>query len=214
MSARTFGLRMHLISFDLPRSIAKESDTIRVSITTIPEENKQHFTVQGRHMRNANLNFLVNVKLPTVEIPDDYVFTGTEKIIVVFRKKSTFWGLPIIASTFINAKDFPKNLTDPIQVQTFNIYEPVQRENKNNYEDHAFIGNYQSPHQAHKIERRIIGRMQVELSLTDSIPLKDINEDDMYTVRKTTSVSSKPHEDFNDENLMFIDNFDEYRQLK
>lgn len=212
MSDHTYGLNMRLISFDLPRNIAKGSDNIRVSITTMPEENKQHFSIQARHMKNANLNFLVNVKLPSEELPDDFVFSGTEKIIVVFRKQSTFWGSPIIASTMISSKEFPKNFTDPIQVKTFNIYEPVQR-NAKNHEDNSFIGTYQKQHPEHKcINRRIIGRMQVELSLTEAVPLKDINEDSMSTVRKATSVI-KAHEDNNDENLMFLDNFDEYRQL-
>lgn len=214
MSDHTFGLNLHLLSFDLPRNVIKEGDTIRVSITTMPEENKQHFSIPARRMRNANLNFNVNVKLPSEGMPDDFVFSGTEKIIICFRKKNSFWGCPIIASTVISSKEFPKNFTDPIQVKTFNVYEPIQNGTRACHEDNSFIGTYEHQNRKQvKIDRRIIGRMQVEMSLHDSIPLKDIDEDDMYTVKKATSVT-KAHEDYNDENLMFIDNFDEYCQLK
>lgn len=77
------------------------------------------------------MKFSVNVTIPQLEIPEGFVSTATEKIIIVFRKKSYFHGDPIIAASVIFAKDLPKNLSEPAQIKLFNIYEPNQN-NENN----------------------------------------------------------------------------------
>lgn len=210
----TYALKIHLISFDLPRSLAKGNDEIRVSITTVPEENKQAFFVPARRMRNANLNFCVNVKIPPDELPDDFIFSGTEKVIVVFRKKNSFFGSPIIASTLIPAKEFPKDLSEPVQIKTLNIYEPLQRGARRRLEDRGFIGTYSKelPQSHPEINRKIIGRMEVQLSLANAVPLKEVREEYMSNIKKASTLGDINDE--NDENIFFYeDKFDEYQQL-
>ncbi|KAK8898372.1 hypothetical protein M9Y10_000657 [Tritrichomonas musculus] len=171
MSINTlFGLNLRVLSFELPRSLIKDNDQVRVSVTTIPEENKQAFTISARQMKDSRITFCVNVNIQRDDIPNDLVFTTTEKIIVVFRKKSLFAHDPIIASTSIHVKDLPKNLSQPAEIKMVNIYEPKkQLEKKNNYQKEIT-----------EKDRKVIGRMQVEMSLTEPVHLKEFKEDQMF----------------------------------
>lgn len=187
----SFGLNLRLLSFELPHNLVKYSDTVRVSITTIPEENKQAFTISARKMKDSNLIFGVNVSIPQENLPKDFVSTSTEEIIFVFRKKTFFGGDPIIASTVINAKELPKNLSEPAIIKTFNIYEPRlkdQDEKHNDYSKSCLV--YNKPR--NNSNRRIVGRMQVQMSLTDPFHLKDLNDDMMFDLdNNTTSIETK-----------------------
>ena len=71
-------MNIHLLSFKLPKDVVKDKEEIRVSITTIPEENKEHFSIEGKKMYNANHVFSLNIT------------NNTRKIIMVFRKKTIF----------------------------------------------------------------------------------------------------------------------------
>lgn len=42
------GLNIHLLTFKLPEKLIHDSDSVRVSITTFPEKNKQNFSVKGK----------------------------------------------------------------------------------------------------------------------------------------------------------------------
>lgn len=176
----SFGLNLRVLSFELSPSLYKYNDDLRVSITTIPEENKQHFTISARKMKDCHLTFGVNVEIPQENLPEGFISTATEKIILVIRRKSFFDSDPIIASTIIPMKDFPKNLSQPPEIKTINLYEKVKKEessrnSKNNYgiiEIHDDSKNLEN--------RRIVGRMQIQMSLTDPFHLKEFGKDCLF----------------------------------
>lgn len=168
----SFGLNLHLLSFELPHNLFKDSDDIRVSIISFPDESKQAFTISARKIKDFQMKFGVNVTIPQLEIPEGFVSTATEKIIIIFRKKSYFHGDPIIAASVIFAKDLPKNLSEPAQIKLFNIYEP-NHNNENNKKNNRFQDSYK------KNDRKIIGKMQVQMSLTDPFHLKSFGNDDL-----------------------------------
>lgn len=109
-----YGLNIHFQSFKLNPALVQKNDKIRVSITTVPELNKDAFVVDYKMMDHVHHFFTVNI---TEE---------TKKIIFVFRKKSFFHNDPIIASTIIHSDAFPKeNDSNNLEVKTVNILEPV-----------------------------------------------------------------------------------------
>lgn len=134
---KMYGLNIHLISFKLNQCLFNETDKVRVSITTFPEQNKEKFLLEAKQMKCVHHFFTVNVT------------KKTSKILFVFRKKSFLQGDPIIASTIVCSKEIP-NLQDSSnkyneEVKTIKIFEPVQS--------------------GHKI-RRVYGEMSVQFSLT------------------------------------------------
>lgn len=177
---KSFGLNLRILSFQLSSNLFKQSDEIRVSVTTIPEENKQNFSIPAHKMKEAKLTFGVNVNICQQDIPNDFVLANTEKIVVVFRKKN-FFSNPIIASTVITAKSFPKNLSEPATAKIFDIFEPINNKNNNNK------------------CRKIVGKMIVEMSLTDPFQLNELKNDKLCDLTCNSLLDDGG----------FIDNFDE-----
>lgn len=138
------GLDVYLQSFTLNKDLFDDDDKIRVSITTIPGENKQSFTIDSKKMNYAHIIFAVNIT------------KKTKKIIFVFRKKNFVKNDPIVASTVIFSNEFPKSKKDTIgtEMKTFNLYEPISDIKKLN-------SPYPYDH------RRVFGEMQVQFKLTE-----------------------------------------------
>ena len=55
------GLNIHLKSFKLNQSIINENDKVRVSITTLPEQNKEAFITEAKQMLYVHHFFTVNI---------------------------------------------------------------------------------------------------------------------------------------------------------
>lgn len=174
------GLSIQLKSFTLPSSIVAPNDTIRISITTIPQQQKEAFCISASEMNCSNIYFNVNIS------------KRTEKIIVVFRKKSFFFQDPIIASTVIHQKDLPHEIGANSQINIeFPIFEPIQASNN-------------------KSHRKIIGHMQLSMSLNPAF----------YEAEGTRRSTSKHHNKHSTENIIpnedEIDNMsllDDFRTL-
>lgn len=182
----SFGLNLSILSFDLPVNLVKESDDIRVSITTLPEKNKQAFTVPARKMKNPYLNFSFNVMIPSENIPKDFISTGTEKVIIIFRKKSFFQSDPIIAYTSIFVNEFPKKISEPIQMKTVAIYKSTQKEemiSKNN----NYNSNYKQNTDSNKNGTRICGKMNIKMTLTDPFKLEKFDDDQLLDIDSNSS---------------------------
>lgn len=152
----TFGLNIHLLSFTLPRDVMKDKDDIRVSITTMPEESKQHFHLRGKKTNYSNHIFSLNVT------------NQTKRIIMVFRKKHLFADDPIIASSTIHMSDFSKFPRNPEElgngaistdVKTLNVYYPLQKQIIEENRQGKNISKY-------NIKRKVLGQMQIQLSFT------------------------------------------------
>ena len=166
------GLNIHLIAFFLPKDIIKEKEQIRVSITTMPDETKQHFSIKGKLMDYTNHLFSLNIT------------NQTEKIIIVFRKKTLLKENPIIASTTINLKDFKEMPNEQIKegiietdVKSFNLYYPLQKQIREEHQQN--------------VKRTIIGNMKIKLSFTT--PFSHVKQDKVCQKSKNNNNQNKSH---------------------
>lgn len=189
-----YGLNIHLHSFDIYSKEIHHNDKIRVSITTVPEEKKQAFIVDADKVNDVHQFFTVNIT------------KQTEKLIVVFRRKSLIRGDPIIASTIIRNEDIPKTRTNCLNapIKQIAIYEPVfgLKNNDNS------VAN-----------RRILGQMKIQLSLEEAFPEEAFSSRYNYNIsriHKGEGYSCVGPFDFNNNNnnensiqnnSLFIDNF-------
>lgn len=124
-------------SFEIIKNIIGPKDKIRVSITTLPELQKQSQTIDFKKMNSISPIF--NIKYNE----------NTEKIIIVFRKKSFLGSQPIIASTFMKTEDLKIFENKTIERKKIRIFEPVNES---------------------KDKREIVGKMIIELSLEEIKP--------------------------------------------
>lgn len=133
-------LNIQFQSIYLSKEIINENDTIRVSITTYPDGQKQAQTVEVKKM---------NVIQPTFKIKMN---NQTEKIIVVFRKQGFFTDDHIIASTVLHSKNIHifKELINN-EHQKVSIYEPIQGKNNNKSNNSK--------------NRRVVGSMEIEFTM-------------------------------------------------
>ena len=150
------GLKIHLFSFSLPKNLIKDTDNIRVSITSIPEKAKQYFYFQGKEMNSIDHIFDLNIT------------NKTEEVIIVFRRKDFLENDPILASTIIHRSDFPlipQNINDLSSdkkitpIRTIKILEPNHKHN-----------------QEQNKQRKTIGKMKAQLSLTVPFPEESDNK--------------------------------------
>lgn len=132
------GLKIHISSFMLNQNIVQGSDKVRISVTTFPEENKELYTMEAKKLSDSHHMFSINIT------------DQTRKILFVFRKKNIFQNDPIIASTIINASEFPyPDDSKNTEVKTIKIYEPIQ---KMSYD---------------RQNRQVVGQMEIKFTITD-----------------------------------------------
>lgn len=179
------GLNIHLLSFSLPNDLIKDRDEVRVSITTMPDESKQHFSLHGKKMNCSNHVFSLNIT------------NKTKHIIMVFRKKTFLSENPIIGSVTIHTKDFPKiprsvdQLCSGIintDVKKVNIYYPLQKQIKE-FEQQSSVP--QSEEEIKKqIKRKVLGQMQIQLSFT--APYSNVNTDKIKKEKSESKKNAEP----------------------
>ena len=138
------GLNIQLRSLQLSNSLYNQNDTIRISITTYPEKNKQAFTINAKQMYKAHHLFTANIT------------EQTTKVVFIFRKKNYLQGDPIIATASISSNEFPKlqNDTRNDQIKSINIYEHIKISPK--------VNGISS------IKPKTVGEMKVQLSLCEA----------------------------------------------
>ena len=146
-------LNIHLFSSNLPENVIKDDEDIRVSITTVPEGQKQHFSLDNSKKSCVDHIFSVNIT------------NNTTKIIMVFRKKMIFTDSPIIASASIHIKDFKevpqKQLTSGMictDIKKLDLYFPLQQQMKEMIKNGQEIKKH--------MERKIIGQMKIQLTFS------------------------------------------------
>lgn len=137
---------IHLFSFSLPQSILKDNEDVRISITSIPDENKQNFTIKKGNDHRANLVFSLKIT------------EKTKKFIIVFRKNSILSNA-IIASSSFHLDDFKnvpnEQITNNViftDIEQINLFYPLQKQKKEENIEHN-----------DEITRRIIGHMEIQL---------------------------------------------------
>ena len=155
----TYELSIQMSSIQLSQTIVSKHETVRVSITTLPERQKQAIHVKAKELRNFNHTFKVNI---TEE---------TEKIIVVFRKKDFFGSENIIASTVIRSEEFKGMVNQQMPmisgINNINIYEPAHQQNekkqtrKNDEYLYEYIGNH-----VNQGTRKVLGQIRAQFILT------------------------------------------------
>ncbi|KAK8845721.1 hypothetical protein M9Y10_020639 [Tritrichomonas musculus] len=140
-------LNIQMQSFELKKGIVQDNDTLRVSVTTLPGEQKQAFSFEAKKMQTTCPFFSVKID------------EKTEKILIVMRKKSFSQKDPIIASTVIQSNQIPMNFNDMAntEMKTINLLEPVQHSGKKN------------------TNRKVIGKFNIQFSLTQELPFNSNN---------------------------------------
>ncbi|KAK8845732.1 hypothetical protein M9Y10_020650 [Tritrichomonas musculus] len=140
-------LNIQMQSFELKKGIVQDNDTIRVSVTTLPGEQKQAYSFEAKKMQTTRPFFSVKIN------------EKTEKILIVMRKKSFSQKDPIIASTVISNKQIPMKFNDiaNTEMKTINLLEPVQHSGKKN------------------TNRKVIGKFDIQFSLTQELPFNNNN---------------------------------------
>ena len=135
-------LNIFMQTLELSPSIVQENDTIRVSVTTLPGEQKQAFTFEAKKIESTRPFFSVKID------------KKTDKLIIVLRKKSFSEKDPIIASTVIKRDQLPTKFNDNTntEMKTIKLLEPVQQNCKKN---------------VHKgSTRKSVGQIELQFSLT------------------------------------------------
>lgn len=159
MESKTYGLNIHLLAFQLIPELMNGNDKIRVSITTLPDEKKQHFSITPKNIGNVHHFFTVNISSETI------------KILFVFRRKNFIQADPIIASTVIKEDQLPKSLNDTnnTEVKSISLLEPIQKIRKENKGKEEVEKNI-------NMQRKIVGTMDVQFELTDPFPEEKIHK--------------------------------------
>lgn len=137
-----YKLKIDLQSFQFTNGIIQENDTVRVSITTLPDERKQALTIDAKKLKNFHHFF-------TISITDQ-----TQRILFVVRKKIFSQNDPIIASSIVLNSQLPKPIgnADDTELKNIFLYEPIQ---------HSCHSNISRNVQ----KRKILGQMQVQFSI-------------------------------------------------
>ncbi|KAK8890990.1 hypothetical protein M9Y10_028192 [Tritrichomonas musculus] len=179
-------LQMH--SFEFFNGLVGSNDTIRVSITTLPDGQKKAMTFDTKKIYAVHPSFTVNFS----EI--------TEKIVIVFRRKSMLSNDHIIASTVINSDEFPQLFKDAesIEMRRINIYEPVQHMSKENKKVAKNL-----------YDRKIVGKMEIQLSLCERFERQNNNlNNQLYSKnnnKQFPKMNSLLNNNKDDSNLLFRD---------
>lgn len=188
-----YGLYIHVQSIHLNQDVIGSNDKIRVSITTVPEENKQAFVIEAKKMDNIHHFFTVNIT------------DQTKKIIIVFRKKSFILNDPIIASTILHSDQFPnfQDKSKNTEIKLIDIYDPLQH----SHQEKSIYSNNQ---------RRNLGRMEIQLSLEEAFPVNNNqNSQQRNPIRNSkrkgnskTSADANQNENIyqNQNDMFFVDN--------
>lgn len=180
------GLNIHLLSFNLPEDIVKENEKIRVSITSIPEGNKQSFSIEKKEINSFSYIFPITAT------------NNTTKIILVFRRQKyddvddhTY--NPIIASTSIHINEFQNIPQSQIisgmmntDIKNINIYYPLQHQVKEMRKRGQEVKNHMS--------RKVLGQVQVQLSFLaqyKNVKVSPVNDYFNYSVKNNKKIPMK-----------------------
>lgn len=131
-------LNIDMFSLELKKNIIQNDDTIRISITALPERSKKNITFEAPYLKKVRPSFSVNIN------------EKTEKILIVFRKKKFSDNDPILGSIVIPKGEFPTNFDDiaNTELKLIDLLEPLQ-------------------HLTDKcVNRKIIGRFYIQFSLS------------------------------------------------
>lgn len=183
MESKVYGLNIHLVAFQLSPDLIHKNEKIRVSITTLPEKKKQHFSINPKLIGSTHHFFTVNVT------------DKTEKILFVFRRKNFIQADPIVASTVVHADQLPKSPDDKNNndVKNIAILEPIQKIRKENKGKEA-IEKVVNTH------RKIVGQMEIQFELTDAFPESEFHHKEGGKKKGHLSTSKGYAKMENDEN--------------
>ena len=181
------GLNIHLLSFNLPEDIVKENEKIRVSITSVPEGDKQSFSIEKKEINSFSYIFPITAT------------NNTTKIILVFRKQKyddpdDHSYNPIIASTSIHINEFQNIPQSQItagmmntDIKNINIYYPLQHQVKEMRKRGQVVKNHMS--------RQVLGQVQVQLSFIAQYKnikkFCPVNDYFNYSVKKNNNIPMK-----------------------
>lgn len=136
-------LNIQMQKIEFIKGIFQDNDTILVSVTTLPDEQKQSFSFEGKK---------IDCTHPFMSVK---IHKRTEKILIVFRKKNFAQKGPVFASSTLKPSDFPKSFDESAknELKNFKIFEPVQ--------------NLSKRKSTKSEDRKIIGNLIIKFSLTE-----------------------------------------------
>ena len=171
-------LNIQLQSIKLSKDIIGENDTVRVSITTVPDWQKQAQTFDVKEMNTAQPTFKIQMN------------DQTEKVIIVFRTKSFFGKDSIVASTTLKSKDIHifKELINK-EHKKISIFEPLQNFKNNNNKNNNTKTNFNK-------NRRIVGTMEAEFTLLEEFKRQKMNENTFSIIDPIMYNQTKGNTDF------------------
>ena len=124
------GLKIHIFSLTLRKDLIKDTDEIRMSITSKPDKRKHYYYFSGKQFQSPDLICHLNIT------------NMANEIIIVFRKKNFIEGHPIIGSAIIESCNLPKipqninqlsiekKSTDVKNIKILNPYQLLNNKNK------------------------------------------------------------------------------------
>lgn len=127
-------LNIKLENLVLSKDLYQPNDKIRITMSTLPDEQSYSFNIEATYMDDIDKQF-------TFEISEK-----TKKMILLIRRKSSIKKDPIIASTILHLNQVPKSIDDKNnnKIQNILIYEPFPKEfnNQNSLlENRKILGN-------------------------------------------------------------------------
>lgn len=145
-------LNLQFHSFEFTQGVISPNDTVRISVTSLPDEQKQAttFNVSKMHLTTSTFNLKDSDNI--------------QKIIVVFRKKKLGFIENIFASTIIRSNEFSNYYNS---MKRINIYEPVQRKSQDNEQETG--------------ERKVVGTMILQIAKNDEASMKNSTNPDQAT---------------------------------
>lgn len=135
-------LNIQIESLDFPNNIIQPNETIRIIVTSLPDDQNQAISIEPKTIEEVHPVFTVGIS------------QITKKIIIVFRKKTMTKKDNIFGSTIIRSEQFPNKIDDKhnTEMRIIPIYKPFP----------ADLGNSQSILQ----NREMLGKMEVRFALT------------------------------------------------
>lgn len=154
-------------TFKLSKAIVRDNDTIRVSVTTIPDEQKQVYSFDAKKMKTVHPFFSVAIN------------DKTEKLLIVVRKKSFSKKDPIIASAVINGGQFPIKLNDQnnMGMKTISLLEPICQQPDDNSKSSS--------------KREVVGKIVLQFIITKELSCQKGVNKSLFFKKKISNGYSK-----------------------
>ena len=179
---KMLNLNINMQSIELLSGCVSPNDKLRVSITTLPEDQKQAEIIEAKKLNLFKPKFKVQFK------------ETTKKILIVIRKKNYIEGDPIVASTSIRTEELT------------NIFK------ERNNQDQKTVNLYESNKNSNETQKtyKIVGKIDINFFISEEMKIQQTQEKKNHkNEKKKYNEFSKIKSTKKDANeyLLFNDNY-------